>query len=138
VLDLPNESTVRFDKNDKAYVLIRREAGDRMGMLGESNFPYKDWQYNKLDFRLGGPNFIFLNQQKLLIGTRVYEPTTSTGILVTDLKGKVLKAIRLPGSGDTSYPGMLIYDGKLWVSYYASHEGKTSIYFAKIPVEMLW
>lgn len=137
VLDLPNESTVRFDKNDKAYVLIRREAGDRMGMLGESNFPYKDWQYNKLDFRLGGPNFIFLNQQKLLIGTRMYEPTTSTGILVTDLKGKVLKTIRLPGSGDTSYPGMLIYDGKLWVSYYASHEGKTSIYFAKIPVEML-
>lgn len=137
VFDLPNESTVRFDKNNKAYVLIRREAGDRMGVLAESNFPYNDWTYNKLDFRLGGPNFIFLNQQKLIIGTRMYEAVTSTGILVTDLKGKVLKTIKLPGSGDTSYPGMLVYDGKLWVSYYSSHEGKTSIYLAQIPVAML-
>ena len=138
VLDLPNESTVRFDKNDKAYVLIRREAGDKMGVLAESDPPYNDWKYNKLDFRLGGPNFIFLNQQKLIIGTRMYEAVTSTGILVTDLKGKVLKTIKLPGSGDTSYPGMLIYDGKLWVSYYSSHEGKTSIYIARIPIEMLY
>ena len=137
VLDLPNESTVRFDKNDKAYVLIRREAGDKMGVLAESNFPYNDWKYNKLDFKLGGPNFIFLNQQKLIIGTRMHEAVTYTGILVTDLKGKVLKTIKLPGSGDTSYPGMLIYDGKLWVSYYSSHEGKTSIYLATIPVAML-
>jgi hypothetical protein len=138
VLDLPNESTVRFDKNDKAYVLIRREAGDKMGVLAESNFPYNDWKYNKLDFRLGGPNFIFLNKQKLVIGTRIYETVTSTGILVTDLKGKVLKTIKLPGSGDTSYPGMLIYDEQLWVSYYSSHEEKTSIYIARIPVETLY
>jgi hypothetical protein len=138
VFDLPNESSVRFDKNDKAYALIRREAGDKMGVLAESNFPYDNWTYNKLDFRLGGPNFIFLNQQKLIIGTRTYDGVTSTGILVTDLQGKVLKTIKLPGSGDTSYPGLLIYDGQLWVSYYSSHEGKTSIYIARMPVEMLY
>jgi hypothetical protein len=26
-------------------------------------------------------------------------------------------------------------DGMLWVSYYSSHEGKTSIYLARVKVE---
>ena len=34
--------------------------------------------------------------------------------------------------GDTSYPGLVFFRGVLWVSYYASHEGKTNIYLAKI------
>ena len=42
-----------------------------------------------------------------------------------------------PSGGDTSYPGMVIHDGKLWVSYYASHEGKAVIYMASLPVEEL-
>ena len=31
-----------------------------------------------------------------------------------------------------SYPGMVWDDDLLWLSYYSSHEGKTSIYLAKI------
>ena len=31
---------------------------------------------------------------------------------------------------------MVVHAGKLWVSYYASHEGKTSVYLAKVPLEM--
>ena len=42
--------------------------------------------------------------------------------------------LRLASGGDTSYPGMLVHDGKLWVSYYSSHEGKAAIYLAKIPL----
>ena len=34
--------------------------------------------------------------------------------------------------GDTSYPGLVWHDGLLWMSYYSSHEGKTSIYLARI------
>ena len=137
VLDLPNEATVRFDRNDNAYVLVRKEAGDKMGVLAKSSFPYVNWEYNNLNFRLGGPNFIFLDDDKLIVGTRLYESITSTGILITDLNGKVIKTIKLPGSGDTSYPGMLMYKNKLWISYYSSHEGKTSIYLAQIPLNDL-
>lgn len=135
--DLPNESTIRFDKNGKMYVLIRREAGDKMGVLAKSDVPYTTLKYSKLDFRLGGPNFLFLNDEKLVMGTRIYEPKTSTGILVTDLKGNVLKTINLPSGGDTSYPGMVIYKKKLWVSYYSSHEDKSTIYLAEIPLNEL-
>ena len=33
---------------------------------------------------------------------------------------------------DTSYPGLVWHEGQLWVSYYSSHEGKTSIYLARV------
>lgn len=137
VEDLPNESTIRFDKNGKMYVLIGREAKDRMGVLAESSSPYKTWEYNPLTFRLGGPNFIFLNSKKLLIGTRIYDEGPSTGLYITDLKGNIIKTIKLPSRGDTSYPGMVVFKNRLWVSYYSTHEGKTSIYLAKIPLKML-
>jgi len=32
---------------------------------------------------------------------------------------------------------LLVYEDKLWVSYYSSHEGRTSIYLAKIPLPIL-
>jgi hypothetical protein len=137
VEDLPNESTLRFDKDGKILALIRREAGDRMGVLAESRPPYKEWTYKKLSFRLGGPNFIFLDNKRLLIGTRIYDDGPSTGFYVTDLQGNTIKTLKLPSSGDTSYPGMLIFENKLWTSYYSSHEGKTSIYLAKIPLDTL-
>ena len=136
--DLPNEATVRFDKSDRMYVLVRREAKDQMGVLAESAPPYRDWAYHKLDFRLGGPNFLFLNDKRLVVGSRRFVgDEVFTALMVTDLQGKVLKTIRLPSGGDNSYPGMLFYGNELWVSYYSSHEGKANIYLAKIPVERL-
>jgi hypothetical protein len=42
--------------------------------------------------------------------------------------------LTLPSGGDTSYAGMVWHDGVLWVSYYASHEGKTAIYLARVKV----
>lgn len=135
VEDLPNEATVRFDAKDNMYVLIRREAGDQLGVLAKGSSPYKEFEYTKLDIRLGGPNFIFLDDERIIMGTRMYGENTATGILVTDLKGKILKTIKLPSGGDTSYPGMLFYKDKLWVVYYSSHEEKSSIYLATIPLD---
>jgi hypothetical protein len=142
----PNESTIRFDKEGKIYVMIRREDKDKMGVLATSFPPYKDWTFNYMNQRLGGPNFIFLNDTTLCIGSRLYpaEEVAGSGIkkplsavFISDLKGKINKIIELPSGGDTSYPGLVIYDGMLWYSYYSSHEGKTSIYLAKIPLKKL-
>jgi len=49
-------------------------------------------------------------------------------------EGTLKEALRLPSGGDTSYAGLVWHDDLLWVSYYASHEGKTSIYLAKVKV----
>jgi len=142
----PNESTIRVDKNGKMYVMIRREQKDKMGVIATSNPPYQDWKFDYMNQRLGGPNFIFLNDNTLCIGSRLYPADTTvqrdvnkhlSAIFISDLKGKVSKVIELPSGGDASYPGLLVYEGKLWYSYYSSHEGKTSIYLAKIPLKKL-
>ncbi len=142
----PNESTIRFDKNSKMYVLIRREEADKMGVLATSNPPYQDWKFDTIKQRLGGPNFLFLDDNTLVIGSRLYPVAAvsgqgtaqpKSGVFVTDLKGNIKKVIELPSGGDTSYPGLVIYDGKLWYSYYSSHEGKTSIYLVTIPLRQL-
>jgi hypothetical protein len=38
----------------------------------------------------------------------------------------------LPSGGDCSYPGLVWHEGLLWTSYYSTHEGRTSIYLARI------
>lgn len=130
----PNECTIRFVKNGKMYILIRRESGDRMGMLATADYPYKQFSFDTLKWRLGGPNFLFLNNQELIIGSRFHEEKVCTALFLTDLKGNAKKIIRLPSNGDSSYPGMIIFKKKLWVIYYSSHEGKTSIYMAEVPL----
>jgi len=134
---LPNEATIRFDENNNMYVLIRREGDDKHGMIARSTHPYTKWKYQKLDYRLGGPNFLILNKQKWVVGTRKYKDEVKTQILVTNPKGKVKKTFVLASGGDTSYPGMLIYNEELWVTYYSSHEKGTNIYLTKIPLEDL-
>ncbi|CAG5002358.1 hypothetical protein DYBT9275_02874 [Dyadobacter sp. CECT 9275] len=134
----PNESTIRFDSHDNMYVLARRETDDQMGILAVSAFPYRTWEYHKLSQRLGGPNFQFMGKDRLVIGTRMHEGNAaSTALHVTDLKGKILKTIKLPSGGDNSYPGMVLDKKILWVAYYSSHEGKAMIYLARVPVSDL-
>jgi len=66
---------------------------------------------------------------------RLYDGRTRTSLCWIDpQEGKLSEFLRLPSGGDTSYPGMVLHDGILWVSYYASHEGKTSIYLAKVRI----
>ncbi|EPR66593.1 putative protein-signal peptide prediction [Cyclobacterium qasimii M12-11B] len=135
----PNESTIRFDENGKMYVLVRREDGDKMGVLAKSEAPYTDWTTKKLTKRLGGPNFLFLDKNTLVMGTRDYRKTgAKTVIYLTDLEGNINKTMEVPSGGDTSYPGMVIYKKKLWFVYYSSHEEKTSIYLTKIPIKDLY
>jgi len=43
--------------------------------------------------------------------------------------------LTLPSGGDCSYPGLVWHENLLWMSYYSSHEGKTSIYLAKIEIK---
>ena len=50
------------------------------------------------------------------------------------LDGGYEPRLTLPSGGDTSYAGMVWHADLLWVSYYSSHEGKTSIYLARVKL----
>ena len=135
-----NETTLRFLKSGELMALVRREEGNQMGWIGASRSPYRDWKWNETKIRLGGPNFIQLADESLWAGTRFHGGTLADGSVV---KGPVTvlakmtadtltPVLRFPSGGDTSYPGFVSHEGLLWMSYYSSHEGKSSIYLAKI------
>src|SRR5262249_707318 len=80
-----------------------------------------------------GPNFLPLPDGSLWAASRLYPrgPKTALARLGRDTFEPVLT---LPSGGDTSYGGMGWHDGLLWVSYYSSHEGKSSICLARIEL----
>ena len=130
----PNETTLRFQPDGIMLALVRREGDSRNAFFGSSKPPYKDWTFNELGCAIGGPNFILLpDGQMWAAGRRYGDPVkTALGPLTLDRYDPI---IELPSGGDTSYPGLVWHDDMLWVSYYASHEGKTCIYLAKIRLQ---
>lgn len=131
----PNEATIRFE-GDRMYIVIRREGSGTNGMLGVSDPPYQSWKWTDLGMRIGGPEFIFTGPGKIAMGTRLYhtaeEGGAKTGVVFMNSNGVIGNILELPSGGDTSYPGMVICHGKIYMSYYSNHEGKPSIYLAVI------
>lgn len=129
------EDKILFLKDRTALCLLRHETGDKMAQLGASAPPYVNWQWRDLNYRIGGPNMIQLPDERILAVTRLHEGGTRTSLSWLDpAKAKLTEALRLPSGGDTSYAGLAWHDGLLWISYYSSHEGKASIYLAKVRI----
>src|SRR5690606_13676138 len=133
----PNEATIRFDENGVLYALIRRELGDFKGVWAVSNPPYTHWSFQKVPFRLGGPNFLFLDSNTVVMGTRSYKPNHRRTIYLGDKRRDFRELMKITSSGDNSYPSLVIHDIKHWIAYYSSHEGKASIYMKTIPLHEL-
>jgi len=87
---------------------------------------------------VGGPNFIVLPDDKMIGGGRNCTGKDSStcrmmlGRMTTTSYDPVLQLPSEEGSGDNSYPGLALYDGLLWVSYYAPYKSGTAIYLAKV------
>ncbi len=142
--NVPGESTVYINADKKMQILMRREA---VGLLGLSAPPYVTWEWKELyldlgsgtmiPLFLGGPNMIPFKDDEFIIGTRfTRDNKTLTSLFLMNKLGVLRKILDLPSGGDTSYPGLLINGNELWVSYYSSHEGKTSVYLAKIKLDL--
>jgi hypothetical protein len=129
----PNETTIRFLSDDTMVALIRREGGDKLGWIGTSRAPFKEWKYTPTAYRLGGPNFIVLPGDQMWAGSRLYPEGPKT-ILAKLTTTSYEPTLTFPSGGDNSYPGFVWHEGLLWMSYYSSHEGKTSVYLAKVKL----
>lgn len=129
------EDRILFLKDGTALCLLRHETGDRMAQLGSSKPPYTRWTWRNLNLRIGGPNMIQLPDGRILAATRLYGKKARTSLSWLDVEqGKLTEVLELPSGGDTSYPGLVLHEGLLWISYYSSHEGQTSIYLAKVKI----
>ncbi len=104
-------------------------------VVGNSKPPYTDWQWKDLGVRVGGPVLERLPDGRLLAVVRLHDKKVRTSLCWLDAEaGKLAEFFALPSGGDTSYAGIVLHEGMLWISYYSSHEGKTSIYLAKVEV----
>ena len=130
----PNESVFVFDDQDFAYCLLRCQGPAQIGVAKP---PYKKWTWKDTGVAIGGPEMIQLPDGRLLGGGRLYDGGARTSLFWVDPQSaKITEVLKLPSGGDTSYPGFVFHDGKLYVSYYSSHEGKSCIYFATIDIAL--
>lgn len=131
----PSEATLRFTHDGTLIALVRRQG---TGWMGSASAPYEKWAWTDIAHRLGGPNFLIVNHneemwassrqiKKNLIG-QVKASVVITKMGLTEYQ----PVLTLPSGGDCGYPGMVYRNGNLYISYYSSHEGKASIYFAII------
>jgi hypothetical protein len=129
------EARLRFAPDGTAFCLHRRDGEANSAFLGRSTPPFRDWEWKDLGRYFGGPNFLQIPGGIWIGAGRTLEEGASTQLTFIDTDQLAMAPIlKLPSGGDTSYPGMVWHGDKLWVSYYSSHDGKTSIYLAKVKV----
>lgn len=130
----PNETSIIFE-GDKAYCLLRRDGELNGGLWGAAQPPYTKWEWKDIGVRIGGPHMIRIPDGRYVAAVRLYDKKVRTSLCWIDSSsGKLTEFMPLPSGGDTSYAGLVLHEGLLWVSYYSSHEGKTSIYLAKVRI----
>ena len=129
------EASLAF-AHDTMYCLQRRDGTPNSALLGVSHPPYLQWQWHDLGLYFGGPHLIRLpTGDWWACGRRMAQGKPSTVLARLDVqRGTLAPALTLPSGGDTSYPGLVWHNGELWISYYSSHEGKTSIYLARVKL----
>ena len=135
--DYANETSIVF-VGDTAYCLLRRDGEGATAMIGTADPPYSHWLWKDLGVYLGGPHMLCLSDGRLVAAVRIRfgagdQRRTALGI-VDPHAGSFSEVLALPSGGDTSYAGMALHEGMLWVSYYSSHEEKTSIYVAQVAL----
>lgn len=129
----PNESALVFCPDATCLCLLRRDGDPASAQLGIAHPPYVTWTWHDAGLRIGGPQMIRLPDGRIVVGGRLYSGGAHMSLLWLNPKtAKLTEFLRLPSGGDCSYPGLVWENGLLWVSYYSSHEGKPSIYLAKV------
>lgn len=143
----PDETSLAFLPDDTAVCLTRCHYADPKrretdawlcpAMMGRSRPPYTEWQWMGVEHPVAAPKLLALPDGRLLAAGREWTGASWNDqllrIWLVDIASGKLNAIEtLPSGGDSSYCGMVYLDGVIYVAYYSSHEGKTSVYFAEV------
>ncbi|HEX4415758.1 MAG TPA: sialidase family protein [Lacipirellulaceae bacterium] len=136
--DWPTEARIRFASDGTAYCLQRLDGDPNLAYLGSATPPYRDWKWSNLQKYIGGPNLLQLPSGEWIAAGRLMEnKKPRTVLMYLDVKNGIATSILdLPSGGDCSYPGLVWHEGRLWMSYYSSHEKKTCIYLAQIDIDL--
>lgn len=136
-----NEAALSFDEKGVLTVVFRCVDRGAEATIAQARAPFTEWTTRPLKLdewrsQLGGPAVLRLQDGRMIAGGRLYrDKENRTGLgLLDPASGKMTDLIVPPSNGDSSYPGFVWHGGKIWMSYYSSHEGKTSIYLATLEL----
>lgn len=129
VANHPSETTLRFTDEGVMVAMVRRWG---RGWIGRAKPPYIRWKWFETRYRFGGPNFLILPNGEMWACSRGYRKGKPYTILAQMGLEYYKPVLLLPSGGDTSYPGMVLRDDTLYISYYSSHEKKTMVYLAAV------
>ena len=126
-----NESALMIDSEQRAWCLLRRDPDN--ALLGVADSPWQNWQWRDIGERIGSPQWLRLDDGRLLAAVRKYQPHERCCLAWVDTEqARLTECLALPSGGDCGYPGMVLWQDDLWVSYYSSHEGASRVYLAQI------
>jgi hypothetical protein len=130
----PSESALYFELGGNALCIIRRGGNHPVSaVLGLASRPFTDWTWKTLNKNVAGPDVARLPDGRYIVAGRLTDGNKRTALCWLDVaKAKLTEFLPLPSGGVNGYPGMVFHDNELWVSYFSSHEDKTSVYVAKV------
>lgn len=137
-LGYPNESDIYFDEQQTMYAMVRRDADTCTAQLGCSKPPYTRWKWADLGDYIGSPVMQHLSGSTLLVAGRQWlHQQPKTTVMTIELEtGKLTRKLILPSAGDNAYPGMVIDQEDIYLSYYSAHQNqRCQIYLAKLSVD---
>lgn len=136
---MPNEVSLALGQDGRMVAVVRREGANTHALIGAARAPFTDWRFHDLGERVGGPHLVQLEGGAWIVGGRRYASAGARMQLarVDPDTGAFEHLLDLPSGGDTSYPGFVLRADELLVSYYSSHEGKASIYLARVRTDAL-
>ena len=123
--------------NDKVYICLRTdEPVGSLSLFGIGSYPFDDISWTIMDISIASPDFIKINNRKLLLAGREYDTKTKErymSVFTIDRHGKVLgkTCLKEDGTGDKGYSSFCRFKGKLFMSYYTGR-AKTNIHLIEI------
>jgi hypothetical protein len=133
------ECDIAFRSDGQMVIIARRDGPDSTinGLIGRANIPYDKIEWTETE-KIGGPAIIRYTNDQFVVIARTYKyPKGHTTVNLLG-PGNILECVtELPSHRDNAYAGMVFYENKLWASYYSTHEGKTSVYLAQIPLSYI-
>jgi hypothetical protein len=128
----PGESDITFINDSLAVALTRRDENHN-SLIGFSHYPFSQWNWKEINDKISSPNIIVLPDNRILAGIRYLQPERRTALVLIDVLNKnLVEVLSLPSGYDNGYPGIILEENKLIISYYSAHQGKTAIYIAKV------
>ena len=122
---------------DHIIAVAKRE--HETGLIGKGKLQDGDIKWEETDIQFAAPMLFQVNPEMTLMLATVYTTPQKREPRLYKVNGTTLQHVgTFPANADCGYMGATVYKDQLFVSYYSTvRQGKTAIYVAKIPLNVI-